>query len=188
MPAVRLDQVETWWAMTIHKSQGSEFDRVVVSLPDSDSPVLTRELLYTAVTRARDGSSWSPTRRRFVVRSTGRWREPRGWRTVCSHAEWLSNRSGPRPLPGLPHSCQLPVHHHVLGRFERPCAAVGRHAASFSISVSTHMVVQPRDRASSWRALVSAAPIPARRSGRPRRSRRGSISVSLVGMVRSRFR
>ncbi len=54
VPAVRLDRVETWWAMTIHKSQGSEFDRVVVSLPESDSPVLTRELLYTAVTRARD--------------------------------------------------------------------------------------------------------------------------------------
>jgi exodeoxyribonuclease V alpha subunit len=50
----RLDRVETWWAMTIHKSQGSEFPRAVVSLPDSRSPILTRELLYTAVTRARD--------------------------------------------------------------------------------------------------------------------------------------
>ena len=51
----RLDRVETWWAMTIHKSQGSEFLRAVVSLPDHQSPILTRELLYTAVTRARDG-------------------------------------------------------------------------------------------------------------------------------------
>lgn len=50
----RLDRVETWWAMTVHKSQGSEFSRAVVSLPDSRSPILTRELLYTAVTRARD--------------------------------------------------------------------------------------------------------------------------------------
>ncbi len=50
----RLDRVETWWAMTIHKSQGSEFPRAVVSLPDHQSPILTRELLYTAVTRARD--------------------------------------------------------------------------------------------------------------------------------------
>ncbi len=49
----RLDQVETWWAMTIHKSQGSEFDHAVVSLPRPGSPILTRELLYTAVTRAR---------------------------------------------------------------------------------------------------------------------------------------
>lgn len=53
VPVARLDQVEPWWAMTIHKSQGSEFDEVVVSLPLEDSPVLTRELLYTAVTRAR---------------------------------------------------------------------------------------------------------------------------------------
>lgn len=40
-------------AMTIHKSQGSQWDRVVVVLPDHPSPLLTRELLYTAVTRAR---------------------------------------------------------------------------------------------------------------------------------------
>lgn len=49
----RLDQVETVHAMTIHKSQGSEFDTVVVVLPPADSPLATRELLYTAVTRAR---------------------------------------------------------------------------------------------------------------------------------------
>ena len=41
------------YAMTIHKSQGSEFDEVVIVLPDADSPLMTRELLYTAVTRAR---------------------------------------------------------------------------------------------------------------------------------------
>ena len=39
--------------MSIHKSQGSEFDTVYVVLPDRDSRVLSRELLYTAVTRAR---------------------------------------------------------------------------------------------------------------------------------------
>lgn len=49
----QLEEVETWWAMTIHKSQGSEFDRVVITLPPAPSPVLTRELVYTAVTRAR---------------------------------------------------------------------------------------------------------------------------------------
>lgn len=51
----RLDRHERLWAMTIHKSQGSEFDRVVVTLPPPPSPILTRELLYTAVTRARQG-------------------------------------------------------------------------------------------------------------------------------------
>ncbi|MFM7061994.1 MAG: ATP-binding domain-containing protein, partial [Actinomycetes bacterium] len=41
------------WAMSIHKSQGSEFTHVVVSLPPPPSRILTRELLYTAVTRAK---------------------------------------------------------------------------------------------------------------------------------------
>ena len=50
----RLESVETVHAMTIHKSQGSQFRSVVVILPDADSPLLTRELLYTAVTRARE--------------------------------------------------------------------------------------------------------------------------------------
>lgn len=49
----QLDAVETWWAMTIHKSQGSEYDHVVVSLPWAASRILTRELLYTGITRAR---------------------------------------------------------------------------------------------------------------------------------------
>jgi len=39
--------------MTVHKSQGSEFDRVLLVLPERDSPVLTRELTYTGLTRAR---------------------------------------------------------------------------------------------------------------------------------------
>lgn len=41
------------WAVTVHKSQGSEFDRVVLVLPPQDSPVMVRELLYTGLTRAR---------------------------------------------------------------------------------------------------------------------------------------
>ncbi|HNJ78325.1 MAG TPA: exodeoxyribonuclease V subunit alpha, partial [Marmoricola sp.] len=49
----RLTGVETTYAMTVHKSQGSEANDVVLALPDEPSPVLTRELVYTAVTRAR---------------------------------------------------------------------------------------------------------------------------------------
>ena len=49
----RLQAVETVHAMTVHKSQGSQFDAVAVLLPDPGSPILTRELLYTAITRAR---------------------------------------------------------------------------------------------------------------------------------------
>ena len=51
----RVDAAETVHAMTIHKSQGSEFDEVVVVLPPAESRLATRELLYTAVTRARHG-------------------------------------------------------------------------------------------------------------------------------------
>lgn len=49
----RLPRHETAFAMTVHKSQGSEFQAIGVMLPDRLVPVLTRELLYTAVTRAR---------------------------------------------------------------------------------------------------------------------------------------
>lgn len=49
----RLPSVETAWAMTVHKSQGSEFDDVVMVLPSEESRVMSRELLYTGVTRAR---------------------------------------------------------------------------------------------------------------------------------------
>jgi exodeoxyribonuclease V alpha subunit len=49
----RLSAVDTVYAMTIHKSQGSQFDTAAVLLPEPTSPILTRELLYTAVTRAR---------------------------------------------------------------------------------------------------------------------------------------
>jgi exodeoxyribonuclease V alpha subunit len=52
---VRLPEHETVYALTVHKSQGSEFDRILLILPDQDSPVLTRELLYTGITRAREG-------------------------------------------------------------------------------------------------------------------------------------
>ena len=50
----RLPEHETAYALTVHKSQGSEFDEVLLILPERDSPVLTRELLYTALTRARN--------------------------------------------------------------------------------------------------------------------------------------
>jgi exodeoxyribonuclease V alpha subunit len=52
---VRLPPHETVYAMTVHKSQGSEFDRVLLILPATDSEILTRELIYTAVTRAKRG-------------------------------------------------------------------------------------------------------------------------------------
>jgi exodeoxyribonuclease V alpha subunit len=50
----RLPAHETAFAMTVHKSQGSEFERLLFVLPEKDSRLLTRELLYTAITRARE--------------------------------------------------------------------------------------------------------------------------------------
>ena len=50
----RLPEHQTVFAMTIHKSQGSEFDHAFVVLPEQSSPILTRELVYTGVTRAKN--------------------------------------------------------------------------------------------------------------------------------------
>ncbi|MBN9696918.1 MAG: exodeoxyribonuclease V subunit alpha [Zoogloea sp.] len=51
----RLQAVETVYALTVHKSQGSEFVHAALVLPDTLSPILTRELVYTGITRARSG-------------------------------------------------------------------------------------------------------------------------------------
>lgn len=47
------DNVALGYALTVHKAQGSEYDRVALVLPAGDGPLLTREILYTALTRAR---------------------------------------------------------------------------------------------------------------------------------------
>jgi exodeoxyribonuclease V alpha subunit len=49
----RLPRYADAFALSVHKSQGSEFDEVLVVLPEEDAPLLTRELLYTAVSRAK---------------------------------------------------------------------------------------------------------------------------------------
>lgn len=55
IPPEFLPKHETAYATTIHKSQGSEFDRVLMILPPEDSILLTRELIYTGITRAKQG-------------------------------------------------------------------------------------------------------------------------------------
>ncbi len=54
IPPEFLPQHETAFAMTVHKSQGSEFDRVILVLPPEDKLLLTRELVYTGITRAKE--------------------------------------------------------------------------------------------------------------------------------------
>ena len=58
----RLNDVETVYAMTVHKSQGSEFAHTALILPDALNPVLTKELIYTGITRAKDRFSLIETR------------------------------------------------------------------------------------------------------------------------------
>ena len=74
----RLPACETVFAMTIHKSQGSEFAEVLVVLPTNDSPLLTRELIYTGVTRAQtrvliasDQAIFNGAINRAISRSSG---------------------------------------------------------------------------------------------------------------------
>ncbi|MGN0915425.1 MAG: exodeoxyribonuclease V subunit alpha [Succinivibrio sp.] len=50
----RLSDYESGFAMTIHKSQGSEYDNVIMMLSDRDNPILTKELIYTGLTRAKE--------------------------------------------------------------------------------------------------------------------------------------
>jgi exodeoxyribonuclease V alpha subunit len=46
-------ELEPAWALTVHKAQGSEFDEVLFILPEVDTPLLDRPIVYTALTRAR---------------------------------------------------------------------------------------------------------------------------------------
>ncbi|MEP2614804.1 ATP-binding domain-containing protein, partial [Marinobacter alexandrii] len=72
-------QVETVYAMTVHKSQGSEFNHTCLVLPDRLSPVMTRELIYTGITRARnwfslitgDAGVFQDSVQQQVVRASG---------------------------------------------------------------------------------------------------------------------
>ncbi len=78
VPLVRLTNLEAVYAMSVHKSQGSQFDSVVVTLGMIDSPLLTRELIYTGITRARrdvtvvaDESVFEAALARRVQRASG---------------------------------------------------------------------------------------------------------------------
>ncbi len=51
---MRLAQVDTAFVMTVHKSQGSEFEHTALVLPPGGAEVLSRELVYTGITRARE--------------------------------------------------------------------------------------------------------------------------------------
>lgn len=64
---LRLPEYECAFAMTVHKSQGSEFEKILLVLPDRDTPVLTRELVYTGITRAKTSVEILATSELFAV-------------------------------------------------------------------------------------------------------------------------
>lgn len=72
-PVEALEGLEPAWAITVHKSQGSEFDHVLLVLPERDTPLLTRQILYTALTRAK--------------RSLWIWGDPALWETGVRRRE-----------------------------------------------------------------------------------------------------
>jgi len=61
------DRLELAWALTVHKSQGSELDAIALVLPHDDLPLVTRELIYTGITRARSGVAIAGTRALLVA-------------------------------------------------------------------------------------------------------------------------
>ncbi|MDD0838178.1 exodeoxyribonuclease V subunit alpha [Curvibacter sp. HBC61] len=86
----RLDAVESVFAMTVHKSQGSEFEHVALVLPEVPVAVLTRELLYTGITRAK-------TRLTLVVPGV-----PALWRAVEKKVVRSGGLGGGWPVPAPP--------------------------------------------------------------------------------------
>ncbi|MFZ1198686.1 MAG: exodeoxyribonuclease V subunit alpha [Desulfobacterales bacterium] len=102
----RLQPPDTAFAMTVHKSQGSEFDYVHLILPDADGPILTRELIYTAVTRARSSVTiWGQEKvlaaaiTRRIVRRSGL-REALWGRTEAGDDLVEDTRPAPPPPQG----------------------------------------------------------------------------------------
>lgn len=89
LPPLALGTCEPAYALTVHKAQGSEFDEVVVLLPERDARVLTRELVYTAVTRARRKVEiWAhaDVLAGAIARSTQR------WSGLVQTAHWLGSK------------------------------------------------------------------------------------------------
>lgn len=80
LSVMRIGEHETVYAMTVHKSQGSEFDDVLFVMPDRDAPVLTRELVYTGITRAKKSVQMAGTAAVFSAAVKRRTRRSSGLR------------------------------------------------------------------------------------------------------------
>jgi exodeoxyribonuclease V alpha subunit len=94
----RLPQHEAAYAMTVHKSQGSEFDRVLFILPDRDAPVLSRELIYTGLTRARSRVEIWWNEAVFAEAVTRRAERHSGLGDLLAHQSTTAKRHPPEQL------------------------------------------------------------------------------------------
>ena len=90
----RLASVETAYAMTTHKAQGSEFSHTALVLPDQWHPLITRELVYTAVTRAIEQFTLLASDISVMVESI---------RRPTRRASGLAERASHASTNGLPH-------------------------------------------------------------------------------------
>ncbi len=95
----RLASIETAYAMTVHKSQGSEFEAVTLILPPSSSRLLTRQLLYTAVTRARSTFSVVGSEEAFRVGLRRRIARASGLASQFSGGNIVESRARDRETP-----------------------------------------------------------------------------------------
>ncbi|MBK3870041.1 exodeoxyribonuclease V subunit alpha [Pseudomonas stutzeri] len=105
----RLPSHDSAFAMTVHKSQGSEFAEVLLALPDQPSPLLTRALFYTGITRAkRKVEIWAlPARLSEAVATRAERAAGLAERLAVEQAPGVAAEPPPRQSPGEPTGDQL---------------------------------------------------------------------------------
>ncbi|MCR9248406.1 MAG: exodeoxyribonuclease V subunit alpha [bacterium] len=94
--AFRIPAHETAWAMTVHKSQGSEFDTVVLAMPADDGPLWQAPLLYTGITRARR-RAFLIADRKLLASGCRRWPERRSGLADAMVLPATGNGTGSKP-------------------------------------------------------------------------------------------
>ena len=164
---VRLDAVQTVHAMTVHRAQGSQFGCVSFIVPPADSPLLTRELFYTAVTRASrrvqvfgtaeavERAVLRPANRASGLASGLRLKQARLGRRVVVAGPTVSRRRGGLPPPEPPMAGQ-PAERHDLG----PGPSSPSRQASISLTRSRWRRGGPGRRATAaGRQLAPGVPV-----------------------------
>ena len=161
----RLGQVETMHALTIHKSQGSQADEVVVILPPPESRLLTRELFYTAITRARERvvvvGSPDDVRAaidRRALRATGLRQRLAGAVRTLSHRKPPRHRAS--PSVGECHSSSASSCPTSPGRWAGSRPRSVRRAATSRRSRSSRSATAPRSTTCSSRCTAARCPTP----------------------------